>query len=184
MTTTWRPRQNASATCLTDTPVQAVVHPDGRLVVRGWVFRAALGRAGVRGDKTEGDGATPAGVLPLRRVLYRADRLRSPDCTVPVEPIAPNDGWCDDVGQRDYNRIIRLPHDGRYEELWRQDGLYDIIGVLGWNDAPVQRGRGSAIFLHVARSDYAPTEGCVALAIGDLQQVLAAGVNEVVVLAP
>ena len=162
--------------------MQALVHSDGRLMLRGQVFRAALGRGGVRVDKQEGDGATPAGVLPLRRVLYRADRVRAPDCVVPVEPIAPHDGWCDDVGEADYNRMIRLPHDGGYEELWRQDGLYDVIGVLGWNDAPVRRGRGSAIFLHVARPDYAPTEGCVALALSDLRQVLTAGVTELMVL--
>ena len=80
------------------------------------------------------------------------------------------------VQQADYNRMIRLPHDGHYEELWRQDEIYDVVGVLGWNDAPVQRGRGSAIFLHVARSDYAPTDGCIALALGDLRRVLGAGV--------
>ena len=163
--------------------MQAIVHPDGRLALRGFVFRAALGRGGVRLDKTEGDGATPAGPLPLRRVLYRADRVKPPDSVMPIEPIAPNDGWCDDVNETDYNRLIRLPHDGRYEELWRQDGLYDVIGVLGWNDAPVRRGLGSAIFLHVARSDFAPTEGCVALAMEDLRQVLAAGVSELLVLA-
>jgi L,D-peptidoglycan transpeptidase YkuD (ErfK/YbiS/YcfS/YnhG family) len=163
--------------------VQALVHPDNRLVLRGLVFRAALGRGGVRRDKQEGDGATPAGPLPLRRVLYRADRLRPPDCAAAMEPIAPADGWCDDVDQTDYNRMIRRPHDGHYEELWRQDGLYDLIGVLGWNDAPVQRGRGSAIFLHVARPDYAPTEGCIALSLTDLQQVLAAGVTELLVLS-
>jgi L,D-peptidoglycan transpeptidase YkuD (ErfK/YbiS/YcfS/YnhG family) len=163
--------------------MQALLHPDGRLVLRGLVFRAALGRGGVRSDKQEGDGATPAGLLPLRRVLYRADRLRAPDCAVPVEPIAPTDGWCDDVGEADYNRMIRLPHDGRYEELWRPDGVYDLVGVLGWNDDPVQRGRGSAIFLHVARPDYAPTEGCIALARDDLRQMLAVGVTEVMVLA-
>jgi L,D-peptidoglycan transpeptidase YkuD (ErfK/YbiS/YcfS/YnhG family) len=162
--------------------VQAIVHPDGRLVLGGLVFRAALGRGGVTGDKREGDGATPARPLPLRRVFYRADRVRPPDCAVPAEPIAPNDGWSDDPASPDYNRLVRLPHDGSHEELWRQDQLYDLIGVLGWNDAPVQRGRGSAIFLHVARADYAPTEGCVALALGDLQRVLAAGLTEVQVL--
>jgi L,D-peptidoglycan transpeptidase YkuD (ErfK/YbiS/YcfS/YnhG family) len=163
--------------------MQAIVFPDGRLIVRGEVFRAALGRSGVRADKIEGDGATPAAVLPLRRVLYRADRVPAPSCAVPVEPIAPNDGWCDDPGHRDYNRAVRLPHEGRAEELWRSDGVYDIIGVLGWNDAPVQRGRGSAIFLHVARGDFAPTEGCVALALSDLRRVLAMGVTELVVTA-
>ena len=162
--------------------MQAIVHPDGRLVLGGLVFRAALGRAGVTDDKREGDGATPAGQLPLRRAFYRADRVSRPDCNVPVEPIALTDGWCDDPSSPDYNRMVRLPHDGGSEELWRQDGLYDLIGVLGWNDAPVRRERGSAIFLHVARPDYAPTEGCVALALGDLKRVLAAGLTELLVL--
>ena len=162
--------------------MQALVYPDGRLVLHGQVFRTALGRGGVRRDKLEGDGATPAGLLPLRRVLYRADRLRPPDCGVPMEPIAPTDGWCDDVEATDYNRMIHLPHDGHYEELWRPDGVYDVICVLGWNDDPVRRGRGSAIFLHVARADYAPTEGCIALALDDLRQVLAAGITEIMVL--
>lgn len=162
--------------------MQAVVHSDGRLVFRGFVFRATLGRSGVRTEKQEGDGATPAGLLPLRRVLYRADRVRAPECAVPIEPIAPTEGWCDDVAERDYNRPIRLPHDGHYEELWRQDALYNLVGVLGWNDAPIQRGRGSAIFLHVARPDYAPTDGCVALAEADLRQILNGGLQELLVM--
>ena len=161
--------------------VQAVVYPDGRLVLKGHVFRAALGRAGVRERKQEGDGATPAGVLTLRRVLYRLDRLRPPDCAVPIEPIAETDGWCDDPEHRDYNRQVRLPHEAHCEELWRQDGLYDVIGVLGWNDAPVEKGRGSAIFLHVAGAEYGPTAGCIALGLADLLRVLAASVTELVV---
>ena len=162
--------------------MQAVLHPEGRLQLKGMVFRAALGRSGVRTDKQEGDGATPAAVLPLRRVLYRADRVGAPETTLPIEPIAPTDGWCDDVNESSYNRMIRLPHDGHYEELWRQDGVYDLLAVLGWNDAPVRRGRGSAIFLHVARPDYAPTEGCIALSLRDLQFVLQSGVSEILVL--
>ncbi len=145
------------------------------------MFRAALGRGGVRADKQEGDGATPAGVLPLRRVLYRADRRPPPACAMPIEPLAPDDGWCDDPAHADYNRMVRLPHEARCEELWRSDGVYDLIGVLGWNDAPVLRDRGSAIFLHVARPDYAPTDGCVALAPADLRHVLAMGMRELVV---
>jgi L,D-peptidoglycan transpeptidase YkuD (ErfK/YbiS/YcfS/YnhG family) len=162
--------------------MQALVHPNGRLVLGGLVFRTALGLGGVRRDKQEGDGATPVGLLPLRRVLYRADRVPPTACVVPIEPIVPTDGWCDDPAQADYNRMIRLPHEGSHEELWRQDELYDLVGVLGWNDAPVQRGRGSAIFLHVARPDYAPTGGCIALALGDLRRLLAAGLTEVMVL--
>ena len=163
--------------------MRAIVNPRGQLLTAaGMVFRVALGRGGVRADKQEGDGATPVGLLPLRRVLYRADRVRAPDCVVPTEPVAPADAWCDDTDRVNYNQMIRLPHDGHYEELWRQDGLYDLVGVLGWNDSPVQRGRGSAIFLHVARSDYAPTEGCIALALDDLRQLLAREMTEVLVL--
>ena len=147
----------------------------------GLRFRAACGRTGLSARKEEGDGATPLGVLPLLRVLYRADRTRKPDCAVPVEPIAPDDGWCDDPAHADYNRMVHLPHDGRCEALWRTDVLYDLIGVLGWNDAPMVRGMGSAIFLHIATPDYAPTDGCVALALGDLRRVMAAGLTELLV---
>ncbi|WBV42977.1 L,D-transpeptidase [Pseudoroseomonas cervicalis] len=147
----------------------------GLVEFRGRVWRCALGKGGVRSDKAEGDGATPLGLLPLRRVLYRADRGPAPACGVPVEPIGREDGWCDDPADAAYNTRIRLPHSARHEELWRQDAVYDIIGVLGWNDQPVVRGRGSAIFLHLARPAYAPTEGCIALEPGDLRALLAAG---------
>jgi L,D-peptidoglycan transpeptidase YkuD (ErfK/YbiS/YcfS/YnhG family) len=163
---------------------EALVYPDGRLALAAQTFRAALGRAGVRADKQEGDGATPCGLLKLRRVLYRADRTAIPRAAVPREPLAPTDGWCDDPGHKDYNRMVRLPHPARCEALWRRDAVYDIVAVLGWNDTPVQRGRGSAIFLHVARPDHAPTEGCVALDEADLRAVLAAGVTALRVLAP
>jgi L,D-peptidoglycan transpeptidase YkuD (ErfK/YbiS/YcfS/YnhG family) len=155
----------------------ATAFPDGRFLLRGETYRAALGRGGVRADKSEGDGATPAGLLTLRRVLYRADHGRAPACAVPIEPLSPDDGWCDDPSHADYNRMVRLPHPARCERLWRDDAIYDVIGVLGWNDAPVVRARGSAIFLHVARSDFAPTEGCIALPEPVLRQVLAAGLD-------
>lgn len=157
--------------------MEAVVHPDGRLIWRGQTLRCAVGKGGVRVDKAEGDGATPVGLLPLLRIFYRADRVPPPRCALPVEPIAQTDGWCDDPTHRDYNRYVHLPHDAHHEELWRRDEVYDVIAVLGWNDAPVVKGRGSAIFLHVARPDYAPTEGCVALASPDLARILAEGVT-------
>ena len=163
--------------------MRAHIGVDGVLSVAGQRFRGALGKNGVRVRKEEGDGTTPAGLLVLRRVLYRADRLATPVCAVPVEPIGPADGWCDDPGHADYNRMITLPHEARHEALWRAEGLYDIVGVLGWNDAPVMRGMGSAIFLHVARTDFSPTEGCIALGLADLRRVLAMGLTEIDVLA-
>ena len=155
--------------------MEALVGTDGLWRMGSQVLRASLGRGGVRGaEKQEGDGATPAGLLPLRRVLYRADRLPRPRAAVLVTPLAPQDGWCDDPASADYNRLVRLPHPARCEALWRDDEIYDLVAVLGWNDAPPVPGRGSAIFLHVARRDRAPTAGCVALPLPQLQAVLAA----------
>lgn len=153
---------------MTDMAVTA----DGRLRWRRRDYRCAVGRGGVRTAKVEGDGATPAGRHPLRRVLYRPDRLAAPATLLPTIPLAPDDGWCDDPAHGDYNTMVGLPHPGRCEALWRGDAVYDVIVVLGYNDGPVVAGRGSAIFLHVARPGYAPTEGCVALALPDLLAVL------------
>nr|WP_321985749.1 L,D-transpeptidase family protein [uncultured Lichenicoccus sp.] len=143
-------------------------------------LRCLLGAGGISPHKQEGDGTTPAGLHRLRRVLYRADRLAAPpDCRLPREPIAPDDGWCDDVNHRDYNRPIRLPHDARHELLWRRDGLYDLMAVLDYNDEPVQRGQGSAIFLHLAAANEAPTQGCIAVALADLRWLLQAGLQAI-----
>ncbi|MDE2166165.1 MAG: L,D-transpeptidase family protein [Alphaproteobacteria bacterium] len=136
-------------------------------------WRCALGRGGVRRDKREGDGATPAGAFVLRRVLYRADRAAAPATRLPVAAISQDDGWCDDPADAAYNRPVKLPYKARAERLWRADRLYDLVAVLGHNDDPPIAGAGSAIFLHVAAPDYAPTEGCVALAADDLRRVLA-----------
>jgi L,D-peptidoglycan transpeptidase YkuD (ErfK/YbiS/YcfS/YnhG family) len=133
----------------------------------------ALGRSGIAASKREGDGATPVGRFPLRRVLYRADRLALPPIALPSAVIEPGDGWCDDPASSDYNRQVRLPITASHEHLWRLDELYDIVVVLGHNDDPPVAGAGSAIFLHVARPDYAPTQGCVAVARSDLLQLLA-----------
>ena len=156
-----------------------LVHPDGTFRLAGQTMRVSWGRAGWNAHKQEGDGATPLATLPLRAVLYRADRLARPRAAVPVEPIAPQDGWCEDPGDACYNQAVTLPYSGRAEALWRSDPTYDVVCPLGWNDQPVVRGFGSAIFLHVATSDYAPTEGCLALARGDLLRVLAIGLSEV-----
>lgn len=166
---------------MTGNPDFAQLDASGVLHFRGSGFRAAFGRGGIRADKQEGDGATPAGLLALRRVLYRADRVARVAAMVPLEPLAPGDGWCDDPADAAYNQPVRLPYAARHEALWRDDAVYDVIGVLGWNDAPVTPHRGSAIFLHVARPDYAPTEGCVALALPDLLAVLRAGCRGITV---
>ena len=136
--------------------------------------RCALGRGGVSADKREGDGATPTGCFPLRAVRFRPDRFERPPRThLPIRIIARTDGWCDDPADSAYNRPVRLPYPGRHETLWRTDGLYDVVVELGYNDSPVVSGHGSAVFLHVARDDYDPTEGCVAIALSDLLELIA-----------
>lgn len=155
-----------------------VVEPTGRssgnLICGALRFRSALGRGGVRADKHEGDGATPVGTFALRRLFYRADRMARPVCGFATEALDPAFGWCDDPDHADYNRFVTLPFDGGHERLWRADALYDIVVVMGYNDAPIVAGAGSAIFLHIATPDYGATEGCVALAPDDLRQVLMA----------
>jgi L,D-peptidoglycan transpeptidase YkuD (ErfK/YbiS/YcfS/YnhG family) len=150
-----------------------VVHQDGSAVWRGARLRCAVGRAGIRRDKREGDGATPAGIFALRRVLYRPDRLARPRTILPVTPIDPADGWCDAPEDAAYNRQVRLPHASSAERLWRDDRLYDLVAVTSHNSEPPVAGLGSAIFVHLARPDFAPTEGCVAFALADLRRVLA-----------
>ncbi|MFT9063116.1 MAG: L,D-transpeptidase family protein [Acetobacter persici] len=145
---------------------------------------AVIGKNGLTQQKQEGDHATPIGIFPLRKVYYRADRLLKPKTILPVEPLSPRDGWCDDPASSDYNHFVRLPHPARHEQLWREDHVYDLIVVIGYNDNPAVPGRGSAIFMHLQRPDRSPTEGCLALTESDLRAVLAAGADAVQVHAP
>lgn len=135
---------------------------------------AALGRGGIRALKREGDGGTPLGRFPVRQVLYRADRVARPRTQLPVRAIRDQDGWCDDPTDRNYNRLIRLPSRRSAEGLKRADHLYDLVLVLGYNDRPRVRGKGSAIFVHLARPGFSPTDGCIALTRHDLIMLLAA----------
>ena len=145
--------------------VRAISHRACRGIIQlgAMTFPCALGRAGLRHRKREGDGATPVGAWPVRSVLYRPDRGPRPSVGSRGKAISPQDGWCDAVGDRNYNRCVRHPYPASAEHLWRPDSLYDLVIVLGYNDRPRVQGRGSAIFMHVARAGYAPTEGCIAL---------------------
>jgi L,D-peptidoglycan transpeptidase YkuD (ErfK/YbiS/YcfS/YnhG family) len=145
----------------------------GRLAAGEFVQRCTLGRSGVTGHKQEGDGASPAGAWPMRRVLFRPDRIDRPATGLPVSAISPDDGWCDDPADPRYNLLVRLPYGASAESLWRDDELYDLVVVLGYNDDPPRPGLGSAIFLHLATPDFAPTAGCVAVHRPDMVRLLA-----------
>jgi L,D-peptidoglycan transpeptidase YkuD (ErfK/YbiS/YcfS/YnhG family) len=154
--------------------VLADEHDRARGIVR-WGDRhapCALGPSGIKREKREGDGVTPAGLFPLRRVLYRADRIEKPKTALPVAMIEPDDGWCDAPRDLSYNMQVKLPFDASYENLWRDDPLYDLLVVVGHNDDPVLAYGGSAIFLHIARDDFSPTHGCVAMRREDLQALV------------
>jgi len=149
------------------------VLPAGRLLYKSREYRCSLGRTGVTRDKREGDGATPVGCFPIREILYRADRVRLPECAFPARPISPEDGWSEDPEDPAYNKLVKLPHGRTVDRLWRDDHIYDVIAVLGYNDSPAVPGVGSAIFLHVCRPSYSSTQGCVAMSLHDLLQVIA-----------
>jgi L,D-peptidoglycan transpeptidase YkuD (ErfK/YbiS/YcfS/YnhG family) len=146
----------------TDAP--NLTYADGMLYWPGGVARAACGMAGVRADKREGDHATPAGTFPLVQAFFRPDRLVPPLTALPLDPLERNMGWVDAPDDPRYNTLVTLPYPASAEALWRADGVYDLIVVIGYNTAPVTPGKGSAIFLHVARPDFSGTEGCIAVA--------------------
>ena len=134
--------------------------------------RCAIGPAGIGAKQREGDGVTPSGTFALREVFYRADRIAMPVTVLPLWKIEANDGWCDSPEDQNYNRLVTLPYTASAETLWRDDAVYDIVVVIGFNDEPVYAGKGSAIFLHIAKPDFSPTAGCVALTEADLRAAL------------
>lgn len=136
-------------------------------------YPCSWGRAGLTSNKTEGDGATPMGQFNLRAIYYRADRVRVGllKTTLPVHAITPQDGWCDDIHSTHYNKPIKLPFNGSHEKFWREDSLYDVLVVVGYNDQQII-GKGSAIFIHIARDHFEPTAGCIGLTKKDLLAIL------------
>lgn len=123
----------------------------------------AIGRSGGGVKNHEGDGVTPFGTYPLRAVYFRADKVAIPLTDLPEFMITPDMGWCDDPQSNEYNKLIQLPTQYSHEKMWRDDDVYDLVVVVGYNDDPVVPGNGSAIFMHLARGDMEPTEGCIAL---------------------
>lgn len=138
----------------------------------GFAAEVALGRCGIRRDKREGDGATPAGTWHPLALRWRADHGRRPASRLPVRATRPDDLWCDEPGDRRYNRPARAPLDVSHEEMWRPDRLYDLVVVLDHNQRPRRARRGSAVFLHLARAGFEPTAGCIAFRRADLMRLL------------
>lgn len=143
--------------------------PCANLAIGPLSFRCVVGRGGIGVKRREGDFITPVGKHRITSWLARFDRRTHwrAGCQI----ITKSSGWCDDPRSYTYNRLARLPFPWRTETLWREDHLYDIIGVIDFNACPRVRGRGSAIFIHIARDDFAPTAGCVALPEKSLSKI-------------
>jgi L,D-peptidoglycan transpeptidase YkuD (ErfK/YbiS/YcfS/YnhG family) len=144
----------------------------GWLAAGPWRIPVALGRTGIKANKREGDGATPAGCFRLVRLWWRPDRLARPPTGLPVRRIRPGDGWCEDPADRRYNSPIRLKPGGTGDGLSRVDALYDLMIEIDHNTRPRIAGRGSAVFILVARPRLAPTAGCIAMPATVLRQLI------------
>jgi L,D-peptidoglycan transpeptidase YkuD (ErfK/YbiS/YcfS/YnhG family) len=142
---------------------QNLEYHDGRLIWPGGSARAVVGRNGVAANKREGDGATPAGTFPLASGFYRPDRTAPPPSGLLVRALSPRDAWVDDPADHNYNRLVSLPYPAHTEQMRLEDAVYDLLVVIGYNMDPVVPGVGSAIFLHIARPDFSPTGGCIAV---------------------
>jgi len=148
-------------------------------MVDSTAYRCAIGKHGVTKDKVEGDGKTPIGEFPLRQLYVRMDKIvknKLKYVSLPVQAIKPEDGWCDDPKNKDYNKLVNLhnfDHSISHETMYRTDDKYNILLVVGYNDDPIVPGKGSAIFVHVATPEYSGTAGCVAFSEADLLRILA-----------
>ena len=148
-----------------------LVVKNGFLLAQNQKYRCSIGYNGLTKRKFEGDGCTPVGTFKINKILYRPDKINNFKFNLSSEIIENTDGWCDDVESNLYNQKIDFPISYSAEHLYRNDDLYDIICVIDYNLNPIIKGRGSAIFLHVANDDYSPTHGCVAIKKKDLLQI-------------
>jgi L,D-peptidoglycan transpeptidase YkuD (ErfK/YbiS/YcfS/YnhG family) len=144
----------------------------GLLVCGGLRLPCTLGRGGIARLKREGDGATPAGRYPLESLIVRRDRLPGPRTCLPARAMRDTDAWEEAPRSGRYNRLVHRHAAAAGDRLWRDDRLYDMVGVLGWNRRERASYRGSAIFVHLCRPDGGPTAGCIALKPRDLKLLL------------
>mgnify|MGYP001321026679 CR=1 FL=1 len=134
--------------------------------------KCAIGKRGIGNKKREGDKITPIGKFKIKTILYRKDRISHFKSKINKLSIRNNMGWCDDPKSKKYNKLIKIPFKGSAEKLYRKDNTYDIILVLNYNINPIRKGKGSAIFIHVARKGYKSTLGCIAVSKRSLMKII------------
>jgi len=148
-----------------------LVVKNGFLANENLKFKCSIGINGLSNNKREGDGCTPIGDFKITKILYRPDKINDSKFALESEVIKKSDGWCDDINSDLYNQKIEFPFGPSAEHLYRNDDLYDLVCIIDYNLNPIIRGKGSAIFLHVASEDYSPTQGCIALKKEELIQI-------------
>ena len=149
-----------------------IINKSGYLKYKNFKFRCSLGKAGIKKKTKEGDQVTPKGIFKVIKIYYRKDKIKKIISPIKKIQIKKNMGWCDDPKSDLYNQQIKLPNKFSYEKLYRKDGLYDIILVLNYNTSPIVKKKGSAIFIHIAKRQFKPTEGCIGLKKNDLIKLL------------
>ena len=149
-----------------------IINKFGLIKYKNFKFRCALGKAGIGEKKREGDNVTPTGTFKIVKIYYRSDRIKKISSKFRAIEITKNMGWCDDPNSKNYNQLVNLPSKYGHEKLFKKNNIYDIIVVLNYNMKPVVKNKGSAIFIHVAKKNYQPTQGCIALKKNDLLKIL------------
>ena len=149
-----------------------IVKKSGYLKYKNFKFRCALGKNGIKKKVKEGDNITPIGIFKIIKIYYRHDKIRNLKTSIKKKKIKKNMGWCDDPKSNFYNQQVKLPNKFNYERLYRNDRIYDLLAVLNYNTNPVIKNKGSAIFIHIAKKNYSPTKGCIALRKKNLLELL------------
>ena len=141
------------------------------LIYNDYKLKCAIGKRGIGVKKREGDMITPIGSYKIKDIFYRSDKVKNFRTKFRKKIINKKLGWCDDPKSKKYNKLIKLPFKFNFERLYRADGIYDIIIVLNYNTKPIRKNKGSAIFIHIARNNFAPTKGCIALKRKDIKKI-------------
>ena len=149
-----------------------IINKSGLIKYKNFKFRCALGKAGIGEKKREGDNVTPTGTFKIVKIYYRSDRVKKISSKLRLIEITKNMGWCDDPNSKNYNKLINLPSKYSHEKLFKKNNIYNVIVVLNYNMKPIIKNKGSAIFIHIAKNNYQPTQGCIALKKNDLLKLL------------
>jgi len=149
-----------------------IIKKNSYLHYKDFTFGCVLGKNGIKKKIKEGDDITPKGIYKIKIVYYRQDKIKKISTSINSKKIEKNMGWCDDPKSDNYNQLINLPNKYNSEKLYRNDNIYDLIVVLDYNMNPIIKNKGSAIFIHIAKKNYTPTQGCIALSKIDLLKIL------------